>query len=116
MFMFDCVPEPVCQTTSGNSSGHLPASTSSAAAGMSCAFSAVSAPRDRFTTAAARFAGERLMSRAACARWRCENAQRALRLRTPEPVGGHFDRAKGVFSVRVLIVCVLFNQTKKGTT
>src|SRR5688572_29272590 len=54
MFMLLWVPEPVCQTTRGNSSGHLPASTSSAAAEMDCAFSAVSAPREKFTVAHAR--------------------------------------------------------------
>jgi hypothetical protein len=55
MFMLVCVPEPVCQTTSGNSSGHLPARTSSAASRMARAFSGVSRPRDSFTAAQARF-------------------------------------------------------------
>ena len=55
MFMFDCVPEPVCQTTSGNSSGCLPASTSSAAATIALAFAASSAFRSTFTCAAAFF-------------------------------------------------------------
>ena len=32
-FMFDCVPEPVCQTTSGKCASSVPAITSSAAAG-----------------------------------------------------------------------------------
>ncbi len=32
-FMFDCVPEPVCQTTRGNSSSCSPATTVAAAAG-----------------------------------------------------------------------------------
>ena len=38
-FMFDCVPEPVWNTTSGNSSSHLPSMTSCAARAMSSALS-----------------------------------------------------------------------------
>ncbi len=53
-FMFDCVPDPVCQTASGNSSACCAASTSSQAMTMARAFSASSAPRSRLTSAAAR--------------------------------------------------------------
>ncbi len=54
MFMLLCVPEPVCHTTSGNSSGHLPSRTSSAAASIARAFGASSTPSASFTVAAAR--------------------------------------------------------------
>ena len=40
-FMFVCVPEPVCHTTSGNSSGSLPRITSSAAAWIAAHFSSL---------------------------------------------------------------------------
>ena len=39
--MFDCVPEPVCQTTSGKCSSSLPSITSRAAAAMAAATSGV---------------------------------------------------------------------------
>ena len=52
-FMFDCVPLPVCQMTSGNWSSSFPSITSAAAVSIASAFSAPSA--SRFTTAAARF-------------------------------------------------------------
>ena len=55
MFMLVWVPEPVCQTDSGNSSSCLPASTSSAAATIASAFFASSMPSSRLTTAALRF-------------------------------------------------------------
>ena len=54
-FMFDCVPEPVCQTRSGNSLSSAPAATSSAAATISAWRSSGSTPRSWFTSAAARF-------------------------------------------------------------
>src|SRR5712692_5716666 len=54
MFMLVCVPEPVCQTTSGNSPSCFPASTSSAAAMMAFALSAGRSPSSRLTTAQAR--------------------------------------------------------------
>ena len=80
MFMFDCVPEPVCQTTSGNSPGQRPASTSSAAVEMDRALGAVSVPSDSFTAAAARLihasasmisAGMRSPEMRKCSRERC---------------------------------------------
>ena len=40
-FMFDCVPEPVWNTTSGNSSSSVPSITSCAARSISAAFSAI---------------------------------------------------------------------------
>ena len=54
MFMLLCVPDPVCQTESGNSSSWRPARTSSAAATIASAFSAGSVPSSRLTTAALR--------------------------------------------------------------
>ncbi|MNT65886.1 hypothetical protein D3C72_2039060 [compost metagenome] len=54
MFMLLCVPEPVCHTDSGNSSGHLPAMTSSAARMMPSATFGSSSPRSALTLAAAR--------------------------------------------------------------
>ena len=54
MFMLLWVPEPVCQTASGNSCGWRPSSTSSAARMMASALSAGSLPSERFTAAAAR--------------------------------------------------------------
>src|SRR5882724_4496424 len=51
-FMFDCVPEPVWNTTSGNSSSHRPAMTSSAARTMSSALSGGSWPSARLASAA----------------------------------------------------------------
>ena len=55
MFMLDWVPEPVCQTTSGNSSSYLPCTTSAAAAAMASARRGSSLPRSLFTRAAACF-------------------------------------------------------------
>src|SRR5450830_1056925 len=54
MFILLCVPDPVCQTASGNSLGCLPASTSSAACVMATAFLPLNKPRSRLTWAAAR--------------------------------------------------------------
>jgi hypothetical protein len=54
-FMFDRVPDPVCQTNSGNSESSLPAITSSAAATIACARSESSRPAASFTNAAAFF-------------------------------------------------------------
>jgi hypothetical protein len=53
-FMFDWVPEPVCQTTSGKCSFSLPSITSLAAATMVSAIFGSSLPRARFASAAAR--------------------------------------------------------------
>ena len=52
-FMFVCVPLPVCQTTSGNSSSQRPASTSSAAATIATPLAASSWPSSTWTSAAA---------------------------------------------------------------
>ena len=52
-FMFDCVPLPVCKTTSGKWSSSLPAITSSAAGTISCTFSAGSWPSSPLASAAA---------------------------------------------------------------
>src|SRR6185437_6037430 len=53
-FMFDCVPEPVCQTTRGNCSSSLPSATSCATAAIASASFTSRLPRSRFTSAAAR--------------------------------------------------------------
>ena len=68
MFILLCVPDPVCQTDNGNSSRCWPASTSSAACTMAVAFSSLSNPRSRLTSAAARFtaASARMSSRGIC--------------------------------------------------
>src|SRR2546422_88863 len=56
-FMFDCVPEPVWKATSGNSSSHLPAITSSAARTMRSALSGGSWPSFRLASGAGRRRG-----------------------------------------------------------
>jgi len=53
-FMFDWVPEPVCQTRSGNSAASVPSMTSPAARTIRSRLSAGSRPRSAFTSAAAR--------------------------------------------------------------
>ena len=53
-FMFDCVPEPVCQTRSGNSSARVPSATSCATRTMRSRLSGGSRPRSAFTSADAR--------------------------------------------------------------
>ena len=53
-FMFDCVPEPVCQTASGKCSSSLPSLTSCAAAAMALPSFGSSRPSPMFTSAAAR--------------------------------------------------------------
>ena len=52
-FMFDCVPEPVCQTNSGNSESSSPRTTSSQTRPISWPFQAGSRPAAVLTTAAA---------------------------------------------------------------
>ena len=52
-FMFDCVPDPVWNTTSGNSASHLPSITSCAACAISCALSRGSTPSSALARAAA---------------------------------------------------------------
>jgi hypothetical protein len=52
-FMFDCVPEPVCQTTSGKLSSKRPSITSVAAAAMASASSGAMSPCAMFTSAQA---------------------------------------------------------------
>src|SRR5450432_1816129 len=54
-FMFDCVPLPVCHTTSGKCASSAPAMTSSAARTMSSHLVASSLPRSLFASAAAFF-------------------------------------------------------------
>ena len=53
-FMLDCVPEPVCQTTSGKWASSLPSATSCAAWTMALPILGSSLPRSMFTSAAAR--------------------------------------------------------------
>ena len=52
-FMLLCVPDPVWNTTRGNSWSHVPAMTSSAAWMMSATFSGGSSPSSPFASAAA---------------------------------------------------------------
>ncbi len=54
-FMFDCVPLPVCHTTSGKCASSLPSMTSSAARTMSPVFCASSLPRSWLVRADAFF-------------------------------------------------------------
>ncbi|SOY66075.1 Binding-protein-dependent transport systems inner membrane component (fragment) [Cupriavidus phytorum] len=54
-FMLVCVPEPVCQTESGNSSGQRPSMTSAAACSMACASSGRSTPSSPLARAAHSF-------------------------------------------------------------
>jgi hypothetical protein len=54
-FMFDWVPEPVCQTYSGNSPSSSPPTTSSATRPMRSAFQGGSRPSAPLTIAAAFF-------------------------------------------------------------
>ena len=53
-FMFDWVPEPVCQTRSGNSAARLPSMTSPATRTMRSRLSGGRRPSSAFTSAAAR--------------------------------------------------------------
>ncbi len=55
MFMLDCVPEPVCHTTSGKLPSSLPARTSSAAAASMSAEAWSMRPRRQLACAAAFF-------------------------------------------------------------
>ena len=97
-FMFDCVPEPVCQTTSGKCSSSLPSMTSWAAATMASPSFGSSRPSSMLASAAARLT----MPSARTTRQRLllpadlEIAERALGLRAPVAVGGHFDRPERV--------------------
>ncbi len=54
-FMFVWVPLPVCHSESGSSSGHLPASTSSAACSMASAMRGSTAAHSTLARAAAFF-------------------------------------------------------------
>ena len=51
--MFDWVPEPVCQTTSGKWSSSRPAATSAAAAAIALPIAGSRSPSSMFTSAAA---------------------------------------------------------------
>ena len=52
-FMFDCVPDPVCHTTSGKCSSSLPLATSSAAASITLPIAGSRSPSSTLTAAAA---------------------------------------------------------------
>ena len=54
-FMLDCVPDPVCQTCTGNSESSAPEITSPATWAMSAAFQPGRRPWRPFTTAHAFF-------------------------------------------------------------
>ena len=98
MFMLICVPEPVCQTTSGNSASCLPAITSSAAAMIACRLVLRQhAEIDVDLRGGALDLGQRAHQLTGHAlAGDLEVLQRALRLRAPQPVGGDFDVAEGV--------------------
>ncbi len=53
MFMFDDVPEPVWNTSTGKWSSQRPSATSAAASWIACAIGASSTPSEAFTLAAA---------------------------------------------------------------
>ncbi len=97
-FMLDCVPEPVCHTTSGKCSSSLPSITSCAAATMALPSVRVE-PAERHVG----FGGGALDD-AERAHDRfglllpadLEVAERALRLRAPILVGGHLDGAERI--------------------
>ena len=96
--MFVWVPLPVCHTTSGNSSSHRPASTSSAAATMASPFVDLEDAEldvdegDRLLHAHEGVdEGERHPLAGDP-----EVLERALGLRSPQSVGRHLDRAEGV--------------------
>ena len=97
-FMFVWVPLPVCHTTSGNSPSHRPASTSSAAATMAASPGGLEDAEldvdegDRLLHAdEGVHEGERHPLAGDP-----EVLERALGLRSPQPVGRHRDRAEGV--------------------
>ena len=97
-FMFDWVPEPVCQTRSGNSAARVPSITSSAARTTRSRLSAGRSPRSAFTSAAALLedpegADDRDRHRVAADR---EVVEGALGLRAPVVVGRDLDRAHRV--------------------
>ena len=97
-FMLVCVPEPVCQTTSGNSSSCWPASTSSAAAMMAEALRLVQQPQqvvDDGRGALDLHQRPDDLARLAFA-GNVEILQRALGLRAPQPLGRNLDRPESI--------------------
>ena len=97
-FMLVCVPEPVCQTASGNSPSCRPASASSAAATMASAVFAGSLASSTFTCADARLtiSSARMSAGGIFSVEMRKNCERALRLRAPQVLVRHFDRSEGV--------------------
>ena len=99
MFMLVCVPEPVCQTESGNSPACAPASTSSAARAMASASGASSRPSSRVDARRdALDARQRHQQRlAACARSEMRKCSSERCVCAPHSaLGGHLDVAEGV--------------------
>ena len=98
-FMLDCVPEPVCQTTSGKWSSSLPSITSCAArddrarrpAGRAGRGPCSLRPAARLMMPSARTIGIGMP----CPPIRKFSSERS-RLRAPIAVGGDFDRAEGI--------------------
>ena len=92
-FMFDCVPEPVWKATSGNSPSSAPSTTSRAARSISAAFAASSTPsfevRARRGELAEPEGADHRPAPAVARHADREVVDRALRLRAPQPVGGH---------------------------
>ena len=78
-FMFDCVPEPVCHTTSGKWSSSLPEATSEAASITASAIPPSSLPRSRLASAQARLITPSAWTMAAG--WRSQPMGKFIRLR-----------------------------------
>jgi hypothetical protein len=96
-FILVWVPEPVCQTTSGNSSSSLPSATSCAAWAIALAISGSSWPMRALTLAVASLTMPSAHHRRRHALAAdLEVLQRALRLGAPVAVGLDLDRAEGV--------------------
>ena len=97
-FMLLCVPDPVCQTTSGNSSSSLPSITSCAAAMMTSARDFIELAKGDIRLRRALLDDAERMDK----RQRhplaanLEVAEAPLRLSAPIVIGWHFDRAECV--------------------
>ena len=99
MFMLDCVPEPVCQTTSGNSSSSLPCTTSCAARAMASARRGSRSAELLVHEGGGLLDERRARGRAAsaCARRRCGNSASERCVCAPQSrSAGHLDRAEGI--------------------
>jgi len=102
--MLLCVPEPVCQTASGNSASCFPARTSAAARWIASRFLGVEQPEGAIHVSAHFLDGGQRVDhgeRHALGR-DAKEAPAALGLSTPQPLGGDLDRPRKLsFSMRV---------------